>query len=439
MELITDLHLHSKYSRAVSPRMIISEMAEWGKRKGIDLLATADFTHPLWLKELKANLEEVEKGIYQSKNVVNSPKFILGTEISSIYSQGGKGRRIHNLVFAPNFETVDKINAEFLKRGFNLMSDGRPIIGLSSRDLAELVLNIDQGCLIIPAHVWTPWFALYGSKSGFDSVKECFEDMSEYIYAVETGLSSDPRMNWRVKDLDNRQIVSFSDAHSPEKMGREVTVLQSKKEKTKFTYPDFVKAMKKQGNWQIGYTAEFYPEEGKYHYSGHRQCNFRQDPEETKEDGVICPVCGRPLTLGVMHRVEQLAGREDKVVKGKGKTGLIWLKKSNRPPYVMLVPLMEIIAETLKTTVQSQKVKDLYHQLVNQLGSEFKVLLKSQAAEISKVVGEEIAEAVIKVRSGQLNIEPGYDGVFGKVKIWSEAKLEGDKPVKPKNKQMSLL
>ena len=298
MDIVADLHLHSKYSRAVSPRMNIHQMAEWGRKKGIDLLATSDWTHPLWFKELKVNLEEVEAGVYQAKSLLRGgrmparqglwpqamaggdssdggterggePYFVLGTEIASIYSQGGKGRRIHNLVFAPNLETVEKINAEFSQRGFNLLADGRPILGLSSRDLVDLVMTIDENCLVIPAHVWTPYFALYGSKSGFDSLEECFQDMSQHIYAVETGLSSDPSMNWRIKDLDQRRIVSFGDSHSPEKIGREVTIFKIKKpdeqdssgmKKLKiknFNYLDLVRTIKGEGEWQIAYTIEF--------------------------------------------------------------------------------------------------------------------------------------------------------------------------------------
>jgi len=427
MKIIADLHLHSKYSRAVSSRMTPLEMARWGTKKGIDLLATADWTHPLWLKELKANLKEVSPGIFALKNADDNfnTRFILSTEISSIYSQGGKLRRIHNLVFAPNFTVVEKINAELLRRGCNLMSDGRPIIGLSSRDLVELVLGVDRDCMVIPAHIWTPWFSLFGSQSGFDSLKECFADMSQNIYAIETGLSSDPAMNWRIKELDSRSIVSFSDAHSPEKLGREATIFrqnQSKNSKLEISYRDIVEAIKGRGEWTIDSTIEFYPQEGKYHYSGHRNCGVSQSPSETKKLGSVCPVCGKKLTIGVMQRVEDLASRP------------AGFRPKGRPPYQMLVPLMEILAETLNTQVTSQPVKREYERLIQSFGSEFNVLLWTEIEKIAKISSEKVALAIDKVRRGDLIIKPGYDGVFGQVKIWSDLSVEK----KEKNKQMAL-
>jgi len=421
MKVIADLHLHSRYSRAVSSRMVIPQIAEWGRKKGIDLLATSDWTHPLWLKELKADLKETGDGIYRCKGI-KSPYFLLSTEISSIYSQGGKLRRIHNLVFAPSFETVDKINAELLRRGCKLMSDGRPIIGISSRDLAALVLEIDKNCLVIPAHVWTPWFSLFGSKSGFDSLEECFGDMSKYIYAIETGLSSSPDMNWRIKELDNRSILSFSDAHSPEKLGREATIFEIEDMKA-LTYFDIKKAIQEQS---IVSTIEFYPEEGKYHYTGHRNCGVRQSPNETKKLGTTCSVCGKQLTIGVMHRVEQLASRP------------IDFKFSNRPPYKMFVPLMEILSESFQVGVSTQKVHNEYNNLIKVFGSEFNVLIRTKPEEIAEISGEKVAEGIRKVREGDLVIEPGYDGVFGKVKIWNQEDKEGKENLKDKDKQMSL-
>lgn len=417
MEIIADLHLHSKYSRAVSSRMTVPQIAAWGSKKGINLLATGDWTHPLWLKELKANLEEVGEGVYRCQETT-SPYFLLSTEISSIYSQGGKLRRIHNLVFAPSFETVEKINAELLRRGCNLMADGRPIIGINSRDLVELILEIDENCLVIPAHIWTPFFALLGSKSGFDSLEECYQDMSKYIYAIETGLSSSPDMNWRIKELDSRSIVSFGDSHSPEKLGREATVFELDSKRVR--YEDIKRAIQEQ---KVAYTIEFYPQEGKYHYTGHRNCGVRQSPQETKKLGITCPVCGRGLTVGVMHRVEQLASRPADY------------QPQNRPPYKMLVPLMEILSESLQTGVSSQNVQNEYNNLIKTFGSEFVVLLQTKTEEIAKVSGEKIAEGILRVRSGKVLIEPGYDGVFGKVGIWPAfAKATAGEP----SKQMSL-
>jgi len=429
MDLIADLHIHSKYSRAVSPQMIIPEIARWAKRKGIDLVTTADFTHPLWLRELKENLTEVNKGIYCCKGEPSDVLFLLATEISSIYSQGGKGHRIHNLVFAPNFETVEKINEQLRSDGVKLLSDGRPMTGLSSIELCELVFSISKDCLVIPAHVWTPWYSLYGSRSGFDSIRECFGKFTDQIYAIETGLSSNPAMNWRIEELDSRSILSFSDAHSPQKLGREATVF--KIEKSKFDYQDIKQAIQEQ---QISYTIEFYPQEGKYHYTGHRNCEVKQSPAETKKLGTTCPVCGKPLTVGVMHRVEELAGRSAEEMKtkeikiGNGVKGISWRK---RPPYIMLVPLVEILSEVLGVGVSSQRVETEYNRLVERFNSEFNVLLKVDPLEIAKIAGEKAAQGIKKVREGEIVVDPGYDGVFGTVKIW------GEKEEKEK-KQMTL-
>lgn len=429
MELIADLHFHSKYSRAVSHKMVIPEIARWAKRKGISLVTTADFTHPLWLRELRENLVEAGEGIYRYKDEPTDVLFLLTTEISSIYSQQGRGHRIHNLVFAPNFEMVEKINEQLRGYGVKLLSDGRPMTGLSSLELCELVFAISKDCLIIPAHVWTPWYSLYGSRSGFDSLKECFGKFTEQIYAIETGLSSDPAMNWRIEELDKRSILSFSDAHSPQKLGREATVFEVKKEK--FDYQDIKKAIQEQ---QIAYTIEFYPEEGKYHYTGHRNCEVRQSPEETKKLGTTCSVCGRPLTVGVMHRVEELATRSveevdtEEVKIAGGVKGARWRK---RPPYVMLVPLVEILSEALGVGVSSQIVETGYNRLVGKFESEFNVLLRIDPLEIAKIAGEKVAQGIERVRKGDIVIDPGYDGVFGTVKIWGEEEEE-------EKKQMSL-
>jgi len=474
MELIADLHLHSKYSRAVSQQMVIPQIAFWAAKKGINLVGTADWTHPLWLRELKGSLEEEGEGIYKikiqnskfksqnenskfksqnenskfksqnenSKFKISEIQFVLAAEISSIYSQGGKVRRIHNLVLAPSFAVVEKINEKLRHAGVNLLADGRPMTGLSCPQLCELVFSVDKNCLIIPCHVWTPWFSLYGANSGFDSTEECFGKYADYIYAVETGLSSDPAMNWRIKELDNRAIVSFSDAHSPQKLGREATVFalgENKIPNSKFQIPNFsfktiAEAIKRQ---QIAYTIEFYPEEGKYHYTGHRNCGVRQSPEETRRLGKICPVCGKRLTVGVMHRVEQLAGREVKSQKLKVKSGvtIIYDEKKSRSPYVMLVPLMEILAEAMNKSISSQNVLNEYNKLTDVFDSEFAVLLEAPVEELVKISGEKVAEGIEKVRSGDIVVEPGYDGVFGTVKIWPETK---DFAKVEEQRQMSL-
>jgi len=420
MKLIADLHLHSKYSRAVSPQMILPEIGIWAKTKGIDLIATGDFTHPLWSREIKANFEEAGEGLYRVKGQ-DSPLFILNTEVSSIYSQGGRLRRIHNLIFAPNIGEMEKINLELGKRG-KLASDGRPILGMSAHDVAALVLQTSPDAMVIPAHIWTPWFSLFGSESGFDSINECFGDMAKYIYAVETGLSSDPVMNWRIGDLDSRSIISNSDAHSGAKLGREATVFEIENINN-LSYDDIKKALMqdKTGRIRISHTIEFYPEEGKYHFTGHRNCHVKQTPEETREKGTICPVCGKGLTVGVMHRVEQLATRELKTEDLTLKTdefGVKWIGYKERPPYAMLVPLLEILAESFGTTSFSQKALIEYKNLTDNLGGEFKVLLESKPEDIEKLAGGKISEGIQKVRSGNIVVDPGYDGEFGIVKIW---------------------
>lgn len=451
MQVVTDLHLHSKYSRAVSPRMLLPYMAELAIEKGIDLLTASDFTHPLWVKEIQSLLEEDTDGVYKLKSPASSPniknpeidpRFILTTEISCIYSENGKLRRIHNLVFAPNIETVEKIITEMKKRGYNLHSDGRPIIGLPSRNLLEMILEIDERCMLIPCHVWTPHFGLYGSASGYDAIAEAFGDLSTYIYGVETGLSSDPEMNWQIPELENRSILSFSDAHSPAKMAREATVFVP-------TGPDFDKKMltyddirlgimrSPKGRLKIGYTVEFYPEEGKYHYSGHRNCKVIKTPDEIRQSGIACPVCGKRLTEGVFIRLQQLSGKEvfDAPLKKENEHGLTWFvdPKKNQPPYVKLVPLLEIVSESLGSTVQSQKSQNLYALLLKTFGTEFDVILKTPIHDIATTVNERVAMGIEKVRKGNIAIHPGYDGEYGVVKIWENT---GEKD--EKSPQLSL-
>jgi uncharacterized protein (TIGR00375 family) len=435
MEYVADLHLHSKYSRAVSPAMNLSNMALWAKKKGINILSTGDWTHPLWFREIKDQLIEGEQGLFKLKNADDKSKdlqFLLSVEISSIYSQGGRGHRIHNLVFSPSLETAEKINNELVKRGCNLGSDGRPIIGLSSIQLLELVRSIDENVLLTPCHAWTPWFSLYGSSSGFDSIDEAFGDYAKYVYGVETGLSSDPFMNWQIPELKNRSILSFSDAHSLMKMGREATVFVSKEQgkQQQITYNDIVSAIKREDSakFKIGYTIEFYPEEGKYHYNGHRNCQVVQTPSETKEKGTICPVCHRPLTVGVMDRVQELAKGNDwfgtEAVK-LNPNGVKWIldKTGNHPPFIKLVQLVQIIAESLSSTVSSQKVINMYNDVCSKFGSELEVLLKTPTSEIEKNFGQKLAEGIEKVRKGDIVILPGFDGQYGIVKIWDDKKV----------------
>jgi len=456
MNIIADLQIHSKYSRAVSQEMIIPKIWDWAKRKGIGLMATGDWTHPMWMREIKANLEETGNGLCRlKKNALSALNevtnkwedkveedynqlFLLATEVSSIYTQGGKSRRIHTLIWSPTIETAEKINKALFDHGCNLMSDGRPIIGLTCIQVTEIALTVDPTCLIIPAHAWTPWFSLYGSESGFDSIEECFGKYSKYIYAIETGLSSNPAMNWRIKDLDNRSILSFSDAHSGPKLGREATVfdleeISYKTIRRAIMRPYYLSQneMNKVTDNKIAYTIEFYPEEGKYHYTGHRSCLVKQTPEETVKKGTICPVCGKKLTVGVMHRVEQLAGRIESVLKIKKKElpgtqvkAMYSEAFSDRPPFIMLVPLQEILAECIGSTIASQSLQNEYKKLTDDLGGEFNVLLKAKAVEIEKISGSRVAEGIVKVRNGDIDVDPGYDGVFGVVKIWGDKKEE---------------
>lgn len=436
MQIIADLQLHSKYSRAVSQRMDLAEIARWSAKKGIDLVATGDWTHPLWIREIKSNLKEVNQGIFSLKDPSassgrvskeNQTLFLLSTEISSIYSQGGKLRRVHNLIFSPSIETCDKISKELQRRGANLMADGRPIVGISSVNLLKMVLEIDEDALFIPAHIWTPWFSLFGSKSGFDSIEECFGDLSGYIYAIETGLSSDPVMNWQIKELDTRSILSFSDAHSGPKLGREATVfisnIKDQKSKIEFTYQDISNAIKQNptGKLKIGYTIEFFPEEGKYHWSGHRNCNIRFSPSEVKDKGTICPVCKQPLTIGVENRVIDLSHKTlspEEILFVKNNSGVTFVsdKEKKRRPFVSLVPLLEILTE-LHNHSPTKAIRD-YENITTNFASEFDILLKKSSDEIRRQGGNRLMEGIKTVRERKVFVDPGYDGVFGMVKIF---------------------
>lgn len=424
MKYICDFHIHSKYSRATSRDMDLENLNKWAKIKGVDVLGTGDFTHPGWLRELKEKLEPAEKGLYKIKSRIFPPpnsspslregedkggggyvRFILTAEISSIYSKNNKVRRIHNIIFAPNFETVEKINTQLGWIG-NLKSDGRPILGLDAKELAKIVLNISPDCMIIPAHAWTPWFSIFGSKSGFDSIQECFDEYSKYIYAIETGLSSDPAMNWRLSALDNIVLISNSDSHSPGKIGREANVFEG----DKMDYYAISGAIKREQNsaLKLVETIEFFPEEGKYHFDGHRACGVSFSPEESKKHKNICPKCERPLTIGVMNRVGELADRP------------IGERPQNAAPYKSLIPLGEIIADALGVGPSSKAVKKSYENLIKDLGSEFKILLEASREQIEKASIPEIAEGVMRVRDGKVHIESGYDGEYGKIKIFKK-------------------
>jgi len=406
MKLIADLHIHSPYARAVSKDMTLEKLDEWARIKGITVIGTGDFTHPEWFKEITTKLEPAEDGLFKLKNNTRSPtRFMLTVEISSIYSKLGRVRRIHNLIFAPSIKTAEKINTQLGWEG-NLKSDGRPILGLDSKELAKIVLNIDPRCLIVPAHAWTPWFSIFGSMSGFDSIEECFEDYAKYIYAIETGLSSDPAMNWRWSKLDKIALISNSDSHSLQRIGREANVFE-----TELSYDHIAEAIKSRDPKKFLFTVEFFPQEGKYHYDGHRLCKFSSSPEETKKLRGLCPKCGRPLTVGVMNRVDKLA---DRPLGGKPENAI---------PYKNMVPLDEIIAEAFGMGTSAKKVKDEYRKLIEAFGTEFTVLLDASKSELEAAAAPEVVLGILRVREGKLQIEPGYDGEYGKVKIFEEGEF----------------
>ena len=394
--------MHSKYSRATSPGMELETLSKWAKIKGIDLLGTGDFTHPDWLKEIEAKAIESDSGFLQC----NGMNFVLSAEVSCIYSQGGRGRRIHLVVLCPSLEIASQVNEKLAKKG-NLRSDGRPIFGMGAIEMAEIVLGVSEKNLVIPAHAWTPWFSVFGSMSGFDSLKECFGGLESKIYAIETGLSSDPAMNWRLSSLDRLQLLSNSDSHSPEKIGREANVFDL----ARMTYDELYEAIRYKEKGKLKCTYEFYPEEGKYHYDGHRNCNVSFSPEETKKRNGICPVCKKPLTIGVMNRVEQLADRSD------------GFKPKGAAPFESLVPLKEILAEVYGKKASTKAVEEAYYPLIKHFGNEFAVL-HAKHDELKKAGGERLAEAIRRVEEGRVKKVAGYDGEYGKIIIFDEKEKE---------------
>ena len=402
---IADLHLHSSYSRATSKDMTIHEMAKGAKTKGINILGTGDFTHPRWIEDLKIMLKSGDdgSGLYGYEGI----KFALTGEISLIFGQDKKTRKVHNVLLAPNFEVVDQIN-EFLRKKGRLDYDGRPIFGFSCIELADELMKISKDIMIIPAHAWTPYFGILGSMSGFDSVEECFKEKTKYIHALETGLSSDPVMNWRVSSLDKFSLVSFSDAHSPYswRLGREACVFSEVA-----NYKNMIDAIIDHKGFS--FTVETQPEYGKYHNDGHRFCNVNLTPDEAKKVNNICPKCHKPLTIGVAHRVEELADRPPGYVP------------KDAVPFKSLIPLMEIIAAVEQTGMVTKNVNAIYNILLNRFGSEFNILLNAEMNELKKLVKEKLALAIIKNREGKLKVIPGYDGVYGKPNLDS---IEEDKP-----------
>ncbi|PMP68661.1 MAG: DNA helicase UvrD [Thermodesulfobacterium geofontis] len=403
---LADLHIHSKYSRACSKFMEIPFLAETGKIKGLQVIGTGDFTHPMWLKELKEYLEyDIYSGLYVYNKLPEGPKFILTSEISLIFSKNNKSnRRVHLIIIAPDFKTVEEINLYLSKLG-NLLIDGRPTFGIDCEKLTLDLLKISEKILIIPAHAWTPWYSVFGAFSGFDSLEEAFGEATPYIYAIETGLSSDPEMNWRISKLDNITLISCSDAHSLSKLGREATAFFYP-----LTYENIYNSIKT-GN--IAFTIEFYPEEGKYHYDGHRNCKVCLSPKETKALGYKCPKCGNPLTVGVLHRVELLADRDEGYIP------------SNKPLSVHLVPFIEIITEVFNLNKQSKSAEKLYEQYLSFAGTEFEILLKLDLKDLEKVFPSKLIEAIKRVREGKIFAKPGYDGEYGIIRIFESPEEEG--------------
>lgn len=408
MYYYTDLHIHSKYSRATSKSLNLEELAIWAKKKGLSLIGTGDFTHPAWFAEIKEKLVQYDDGTFRLKPEIEreigaSVKFILTVEISTIYKKWDKTRKVHHVVFAPNIQTAENFRNKLDAIG-NIKSDGRPILGLDSRDLLETVLESGENSYIIPAHIWTPWFSVLGSKSGFDSIEDCYGDLSEHIFAVETGLSSDPEMNWHVSKLDKFRLVSNSDAHSASKLAREATVFS--------TDPNYYSIMNalKTGDGYTG-TVEFFPEEGKYHEDGHRKCNVCMTPEETKQHNGICPVCGKPMTIGVSYRVNELSDRKE-IITPPLTAGKVF----------SLVPLQEIISEINGVGPSSKSVVCEYERLINTFGSELAILQDIPVDEISKS-STLLGEAVSRLRQGKVIKHAGYDGEYGVIRLFEENEL----------------
>jgi len=416
MKFVADLHIHSKFSRATSREMVLDALAYWAKVKGISLLATGDFTHPEWLFLIKEKLEPTGNGFFRLKNPLpqdneylkdislspNDVSFILSTEISFIYSKKDKVRKIHLLLLAPDFESVDKLNNKLYGLG-NLRSDGRPILGMDAKHFVKIVADLCPSCVVIPSHIWTPWFSIFGANSGFDSIEECFEETTPFIFALETGLSSDPAMNWRLSCLDKYALVSNSDAHSPSKIGREANVFD-----TEFGYKGLVEALKSKDPEKFLHTIEFYPEEGKYHYDGHRKCGVIFSPQETIQHKYICPQCGKKLTVGVMHRVVELADREE----GSSSAAKI--------PFKNLIPLNEIIAEAVQKTAACKSVWDIYFNLIRELNNELQILTEVPISELNRFNPERLGLGVERMRKGELKIVPGHDGCYGKISLFKK-------------------
>lgn len=404
MKIVADLHTHSRFSRACSKELTLPNIARWCEKKGIGIVGTGDFTHPAWLSEIKKELTPAAGGLFGMRS--SDTLFMLTTEVACIYKQGDAVRRIHLLIMVPTIAAVERIVKTLEDQGRNLKSDGRPILGLSSKELLKIVLDADPRSLVIPAHAWTPWFAIFGSESGFDSIEECFgSDLVKHIHAIETGLSSDPAMNWRLSALDNVFLLSNSDAHSLPNLGREANVFDMEMR----SFDEFARTLRERDRAKFLYTIEFFPEEGKYHFDGHRLCGVRLKPSETRKYNGLCPSCKKPLTVGVLARVEELADRPE----GFRPEGAV--------PFKSLVPLQEVIAEAFDQGKSAKRTQELYEKLTQDVGSEFSILLDLPYGEIGRVAPPEVVEAIRRVREGKLTINPGFDGQYGTIKIFTPA------------------
>jgi uncharacterized protein (TIGR00375 family) len=416
MRFIADLHIHSHFSIATSKELRPEFLDYWARIKGIRVVGTGDFTHPGWIAELKEKLEPAGEGLFRVKKEFKKAvpfqtdddvRFMLTAEISNVYKKAGKVRKVHNVVMAPSFEIAEKIQAKLSGLGFNITSDGRPILGLDSRDLLEICLEASEDIFFVPAHIWTPWFSALGSKSGFDSIRECYDDLAPHIFAVETGLSTDPAMNWLVSSLDQYTLLSNSDAHSPEKLGRNANIFN-----TELSYPAIIEAMKTGDRDKFSGTIDFFPEEGKYHYDGHRKCNVCWNPLETLEHDEVCPVCGKKVTEGVLNRVAQLADRDDIETR------------PDRHPFHSLIPLKELLSELEGVGPASKKITKQYDTLIRKAETEFNLLLNYDIEKVRQIAGNIISEAIERMRNREVFIKEGFDGEFGIIKVFGE----GEKP-----------
>ncbi len=396
MQIFADLHIHSRYARATSKDMNLDNLDKYAALKGLNLVGTGDFTHPLWLKELKAGLKEISEGIFCHTS--NKVSYILTTEVSNVFEQDGTVHKIHNLLIMPSFEIAEQAN-EFLSKFGDLKADGRPTLSATCAQMVEGLMQISHEIEVVSAHAWTPWYSLFGSKSGFNSFKECYQEQAKNVHAIETGLSSNPAMNWRLSQLDDVSIISNSDCHSfyPWRLGRECNVVALEK----FNYKNFISSLLSLDSKKFLFTVETAPEYGKYHMDGHRLCNVCFEPKETKKLKGICPKCKRKLTIGVANRVEELADRPEGFVR------------KNAVPFKSLLPLSEVIAVAIGAQLGTQKVWAATMQLVEKFGNEFEVLLNAPQEKISETMNEKIAAAIMKNREGKIKIQPGYDGVYG--------------------------